>query len=58
MLRIIATVGATLAIAIGFGTTMLDRTSPSDDARNHDRFALDWVDDWYADYDALRHASG
>lgn len=51
MLRIIATLGATLAIAIVFGT-MFDRTSPSNDARNYDRFArLDWEDDWYEDYE-------
>lgn len=53
MRRIIGTIAATLAIAIAFGATMLDRTSPSDDARNDGRFAgLDWEEDWFEDYES------
>lgn len=53
MRRIIGTIAATLVIAIVFGTTVFDRTSPSDDAGNYGRFAgLDWEEDWYEDYES------
>ena len=52
MRRIIGTIGATLTIAIVFGATMFDRTSLSDDAKNHGRIAgLDWEENWYEDYE-------
>ena len=53
MLRIIATIAATLAIAIAFGATMFDRTSPSDDARDYGRFAGFVLGrDWYEDHES------
>jgi hypothetical protein len=40
MLRIIATIAATLAIAIVFGATTSDRTSPANDLKNFGKFAM------------------
>jgi hypothetical protein len=49
MLRIIATIAATLAIAIVFGTTMFDDTSPSNDAASIEEYKSDGR--WAESYD-------